>query len=391
MSIAASRFVSDIREELEGGASLSANWNIILRRAARNLLDKVNPSTLLLRRPVYGSLLKDEYAYYMPSEIATPTALYKNDGKRKWTYVPPSVFFANNPVDPQDRFTVKTLNGVKFLYVRHSSTTGKLAVDAMDSTTGVSGTVTPVLNTHDYLEGSGALQATFTDAGLYFEKTLTSAIDISDYLRGSLLIRANIATASKIASITFRLGTDSSNYYEFTTGTDSLLATLIDGWNFLRFDVANATETGTVTDTSINYWRLTVTTDSGQTCVVIVDGVDLYVTAPLYLEGYSERMFIDGTTGEWKTTVDVDADSVNVEEDVAGLLHYEACLLVQGIGEEKKGEFATQLSRKLEEYEDNHPSDEAPLSYSIIPDLNRRTEPHGNESFNEDIFNSNLD
>lgn len=55
---------------------------------------------------------------------------------------------------------------------------------------------------------------------------------------------------SSFTSIEVKLGSDSSNYYSWTITAAQLVTT---GWRFLKLDFDDATETGTVVDTAIDY------------------------------------------------------------------------------------------------------------------------------------------
>lgn len=122
---------------------------------------------------------------------------------------------------------------------------GYEVVDAMDATTGwtASGTNSVTLNTTTFVRATGALNLIKSDTGsaiASMSKTTTSLNFTSKtffafvYLSSGLL--ANL-TAS--ASVVFRFGSDSSNYYQYAIN----LADLHTLWNHLEFSVATATST----------------------------------------------------------------------------------------------------------------------------------------------------
>lgn len=383
MSILASRIISDAKEDFQGGSALSVSWDSLLRRAGRHLLGNINPDNLKLRRDVYGGITRESFVHFMPSEIVKPVALYLNDGDRKWEFQPPHHYFSQIGANESNKFTIASINGVKFLVVRHSEPGSTLVIDEMDDITSMGGTATPAVNSRDYISGGASIQASFTDAGLTLSRTLDEAIDVTEYTRGLVLLPAKLSSAANVASIKLRLLTDVSNYFEVTTTADDIEDYLIQGWNFIRFDVANRTTTGSPTLTNITSWLLTVTADSGQTITVLIDRMTLQKSAPLTLEGYSDKLFIDATTGAAKSDVDSDVDSINIDEELADILHYELCLLVEQAGnkrEDSVGSFSSQLKRAYANYYENHPSEALPLSYNISPDLNRKTEPYGTAS-----------
>lgn len=88
------------------------------------------------------------------------------------------------------------------------------------------------------------------------QTTLTNAsignldiTDVKDTVKFYIFVPTGFNT--NLTSVKFRLGTDSSNYYEWT------LDTLTENdWNSISLSYDDATETGTVTDTNIDYVQL---------------------------------------------------------------------------------------------------------------------------------------
>jgi hypothetical protein len=116
----------------------------------------------------------------------------------------------------------------------------------------------------DYIRGSGSIKwnidaAGGTTAGI--ENTDINEFDITDYLGGhsAVFVWAKINSATDLTNYILRLGTDSSNYYSKTVTTRHDGTAFVAGWNLLRFDLTSLTETGTVTDTSINYGAVYMT------------------------------------------------------------------------------------------------------------------------------------
>jgi hypothetical protein len=374
--ILASRFVSDAKGEFKGGSSLSVNWGSLLRRAARKVLGNINPDTMKLRRAVYGGITKQQFAHFMDPDIKKPVALYKNDGDRKWTFLPPVAFAKDK--DLSNKFTIAYTNGIPFLMVAHDEPGSTLVIDEMENVTGMTGTATPAVNSHDFLSGDAAVQAAFDSTGKTLIRTIDDGpLDLTDYLRGTVFIPVRISTASKLASLTLRLRTDGSNYYQVTTTADDIEDNIVNGWNVLRFDMANRSTTGTPTVTNIVDWMLTITADSGETVTCVIDRMTLQKTAPLWLEGYTDKMFVD-SSGNLSTNCDPSSDSLNIDEEVADILHYELCLLVEQPADSSKdgastSNFAAQLKRAYDNYYENHPSEQLPVSYNITPQMNRET------------------
>lgn len=373
--IAASRFVSDAKGEFKGGSSLSVNWSSLMRRAARKVLGNINPDTMKLTRAVYGGVTRQQFVHFMDPDIKKPVALYKNDGKRKWTYLPPVAFAKDT--EKSNKFTIAYNNGVPFLVVAHDESGTTLVIDNMEDVTGMTGTATPAVNSHDFLSGSAAVQATFDDTGKTLIRTIDDGpLDLTDYLRGTAFVPIRLSSAANIASIKLRLRTDASNYYEVSSASDSINSNLVNGWNFVRFEMAGRSTTGSPTLTNIVSWVLVITTDSGTTATCVIDRMTLQQTAPLWLEGYTDEMFVNAAGTSSVSIDDINTDQVNIDEEVADIFHYELCLLVEQPADASKdgastSAFTAQLKRAYGNYYENHPSEQLPVSYNILPQMNR--------------------
>jgi hypothetical protein len=371
--IEATTIIEDVKQDFEGGNSLSLDWDTIIRRAVENVLDNVRPETLKRRVPIYGGLAQEVYMYYCPADVLIPSDLYTNDGLRKFSYVPPMQFYKqlNN-----NTYTIEYINGARFLVVRHDVTKSSITIDAMEAL-GTKTGGSAALNQHNFLVGSASIEAIFTDAGVTLTDTLASSLDISDHLKGVVLLPSYIPTADNLSSIKVRLISSTGNYYEVTSTADSIGDYFVDGWNIIKFDMANKTTTGSPVSTAITKWEIIGTTTTGTTLTIIFDKFTIQNFVPYYLEYYSDRAYISGSTGAyWQSTIsNANADKINFNRDVAGILHYEICMLVtqsstfDAVDGQASTRFAAQLKRKYLNYNAVHPSSEAPLTYSKSPEI----------------------
>lgn len=381
MPLLASTIIDDVKQDFEGGNSLDINWDIIIRRAVENVMDNCRPETLKRRVPLYGGLSRDLYIYYAPNDVLVPGDLYTNDqlgipteARRKFKYQPSKVFYDTLEFD---KYTIEYINGAQFVVVRHNQESDIKTIDEMNAV-GTKTGGTPTLNEHNYLQGSGAVQATFTAAGVEFKDTIT-AIDITAYLNGIALVPAFFKTgdAIKLSSLQLRLKTSDSAYYSVISTADSISDNIVDGWNLIRFDLANRSTTGSPNSASIVGWSLVGTTTAGNTITIIFDKITLQKFNPFYFEYYSNRPYKSGSTSAlWQSTISyANADSINFNRDLAGVLHYEMCLLVtqaatfDKIDGQATKRFEGQLKRKYDAYWAVHPSSEEPPSYSKSPEI----------------------
>lgn len=371
--IEATTLIDDVKGEFEGGNSLSVSWDTLIRRAVENVLDNCRPETLKRTVPIYGGLAHEVYAYYCPNNVLVPSDLYTNDGTRHWSYVAPKMFHKQQK---NNTYTIEYINGARFIMVRHSLNLGSLTIDAMDAL-GTKTGGSPALNTHNYIMGSGAVEATFTDAGVEFGDDIT-AIDISSYLaNGVVILPMYLTDADKLSSIEIRLKTDDANYYKLVSTSDSIGDYFVNGWNMVKFQMASKTTVLSPDSTNITEWSIIGTTTTGNTLKIIFDKFTIQLFNPYYLEFYSNAPYISGSTGTyWQTTISYsNDDKINFDRDVAGILHYELCMLVvqsstfDNVDSQASRRFEGQLKRKYQAYWETHPSSEAPMSYSKSPEI----------------------
>jgi len=91
----------------------------------------------------------------------------------------------------------------------------------------------------NYSTGTGTLTRTFATSKDFLETDyITLYIYVDDITKLGINFRLNI-------------GQDSSNYYTITKAS----STLVNGWNYVEFDMATATQTGSPTLTDIDYYQ----------------------------------------------------------------------------------------------------------------------------------------
>ena len=122
----------------------------------------------------------------------------------------------------------------------------------------------------DYIQGDGAIRFADTiigvgDSIIGIQNRNLDAFDVSPYLsKGSFFVRGKLDTGdSSINSINLRLGSDSSNYYQFSDSTQNDCSAFQTGWNTLRMDASSKIIVGTPIDTAVNYAAVFWGRDSG--------------------------------------------------------------------------------------------------------------------------------
>lgn len=376
-----SQIIDDVKEEFEGGNSLAVNWDIAIRKGAKTAIRQARPETMKRTVPIYGGLADNISAYYCPDDVLVPSKIFSNNAYNnnritKYLYRSPKSFFEK---EEYNTFTIDYINGVRFIYIRHSQAITSLTVDEMEAV-GTKTGGSPTLNSHNYILGSYSIEATFTDAGVEFGDDCD--LDITDYLKGVAILPAYISDATKLSSIEIRFKTDDSNYYSISSTADSIGNYITNGWNMIKFEMQNLSTTGAPDSADINEWSIIGTTTTGNSITIQFDKFTLQKSNPFYFEYYSSAPFVSGSTGAlWQSTVNESTnDKVNFNDDMEDILHYEVCMKIiqsstfENVDGQASTRFTAQLQRAYDAYWEDHPSTEQPISYNIGAEVSKGDE-----------------
>jgi hypothetical protein len=181
---------------------------------------------------------------------------------------------------PEFAFTIERKDGNAYAVVNLQGNYVAQQLASFDSVTGDGGTWTAdnvtsdALNVttdiNEYSAGSGSInfdidvsQSGNNLAALY--NTGVSTQDLTDYNgTGILILDVYIPDATYTSSVTLRWGNDASNYFSATVTTDATGNTLAAGWNTVAVEWEDATETGTVDVTAIDYYYVAINYAAGQ-------------------------------------------------------------------------------------------------------------------------------
>lgn len=145
-----------------------------------------------------------------------------------------------------------------------------------------------------------AIRGTFA---VSFDITVASSGNNDALLSNAVLGAVNITTAkgyvsfwlyvpaafnTNLTDVKFRLGTDSSNYYEWT-----LSALTVASNNFVKLLFSDATTTGTVTDSNINYLRLAVNYTASYTDKLGIKIDSIYCSSATSTKAISSYMYFE--------------------------------------------------------------------------------------------------
>ena len=363
----------EIQDKFEGGTSFSIDWSDLFHEAARITNQNINPRSTKRRVPVYGGLSTELPILTCPTDISVPAALYvgaQSLGGRVFKYQPPKAFFTSADYEC---FTIDYINGIPFIMVR-TANGQTLTLDSFLEPATFSG-VTLSTTVRSFIYGSNALFGTFTDTAFTITKTLPAPQNLADYGRGVALVPFYAQDVTKVASVTLRLRTDATNFFQVTSTQDSIGDTFINGWNLARFDLANKTiGGGSPVISNIGSFSVLIPQTAGQSQAITLDKITLHQTTDASFEYYSTKIF-KNAAGEFLDKPIDDADTVELLDEEMDIFIYEVCRLViqnatyDSIDSKQSQRFDQELQRKYELYNDRHPSSEMPLQYNISSDI----------------------
>lgn len=216
----------------------------------------------------------------------------------------------------------------------------------------------------DFVKGSACLNWDIgsggdTTAGIY-NSGLTS-IDISEFLMGgSIFVWVYIQDTDDITNFILRIGSSSSNYYYMTETTTNEGTSFTTGWNLLRFDLVDKTETGTVDDEDCTYCAIYMTKDAGKVSETDYrfDNIVLRRGEKYAIIYYSKYSWQSNAAVYLENSTD-DTDYLNVDTDEMNLIELKAAELGERYlrNQGEANNFRTLFMTDLGKYVLNTPSE----------------------------------
>lgn len=337
--------ISDLKDRINSKVHNSINKIVdvdsLIIEAGNNLLLAVDSPALIRSTQLTNGLYDAVYSYAAPADLKedkiislipqdplnqTPAQNYNQTYSKEL-----DLRKELGTLSIDDNSTVRTLKAVGI-----GLRAGVTVNDANSLTT--NGTwsagdnaINLAIDTINYVSGNASLKFDISASGstAYLENSTMQAVDLTNYVNtGSAFVYVYIPSTSIITSVNLRWGNDSSNYYSATATTTQDNTAFIAGWNLLRFDWAGATETGTVTDTAVDYLRVTFNYTGTATTSCRVDNIVFRLPAIYNLKYYSNYLY-RSTAGTWleKPTASDDSDIINTDTTGFNMLVAECALL----------------------------------------------------------------
>lgn len=223
--------------------------------------------------------------------------------------------------------TFDSLNGTDLIRIVSTYPYPRLVVDPMTDDSGwtASGSASGLtLDQNIFYQESASLRFNVTGSSTGILTKSTSAVDFTKYVGsgvGFLAVRTPSSTS--LTSITLRLGSDASNYYEVTATSAFLGAFSTGNWLLIPFDFAAAATVGTPVVTALDYTQVRVNHTASMTSFY-VGGLWVSLPAPSTLIYETASIFKDSTTGTISPTITND-DTVIILSDPAYAIYEQEC------------------------------------------------------------------
>lgn len=268
------RNVAQLKEDvtgLLGGTNLSnvTYLDNALSRAARHVAQMVDAPEATGREPI--TLYSNVYYYNAPTNIfGTAVNLIRPQGNvnsinMEAVKVPIDVFTRGKFQLPGGyMLDLEYDKGEGIIGISSNIPLPQLALSSQGEATAwsVSGTAsTPIVDNVNYFQAPASIRFNLTGAGTGVLESTIEATDASIMEGvGVCFVAIQTPSATNLTNIAIRIGSDSSNYVSVTETEGFLGAWQADQWLLVAFDLATASETGTVDWSAITYLQNRITT-----------------------------------------------------------------------------------------------------------------------------------
>lgn len=347
--------ISDLDQEFEGmfhGTSLNQIQNKYgaYNRAARRLLGDVDPQETTVVSQ-FGKLYDGVYDYPMAVDVKGnkiidlfPQANRLPSDVIGQTYN--QAFDRNKSVSLVPDFTPRYANGFRTIRVNATGLNTGIQINNANAYNSnglwVAGSNVNTVGTNNLYytdNSSGSVSFNLAQTGVagtvaIISNATMSAVDLTNhYNNADEFFNLYLPNAAGITSVSFRIGSSASNYYQSPSLTvDQMNNAFQNGWNYLKSALNGFTTVGTPVITAINYLQVSITYDGTLQTQVLLNQFWSRLGVIFNQEYYSKYLFRDATTGIFKEKATADTDFVNLDTDgVNGLLFATFGMMVQQV------------------------------------------------------------
>lgn len=295
----------------------------VFNRAAHRLIADAHLHTLVRESVLPSQVHESITAYTIPSDAGKSRIidLYENTNGRadSFTNVNWSTFNRNKA---NYSMNVTRVNGTDFLNMKYPKSKQATAIGISSYNTDgewiSSSNISDI--TRDtllpYYAGSCMKFTIDAASPSEIQNTTIGTKDLSDYEdEGFFFVPVYMPSASSFTSVTFKIGSSSSDYWTATATTDFNGNAFVDGWNLVAFDWASMTETGTPVVTGIDYAAVGFVTTGSQIQNVRLDNIIVSIGKYFKLRYYS-NYFFQNSSGAWIENATSNNDVLMVDNTV---------------------------------------------------------------------------
>lgn len=349
-----SQTVSEVKDNLTGmlhGGTLNKVRNIeyALQRAAITLLTKIDPVDTIRTVPLTSTVHDDVYNYALPSYFKKIIDLIPQDNRHLLDMAVrrPAWRFDLQKAIKNKVVSIEGDAGAKIIRINWRSRQGKVLSTLND--TDDNGTWSAVAtasglaqDTIFKVSGSGSVKFDLAATGDGIQNTTLLAVDLTDedevadiflwfYLKNS-------TDLANFNSVTLRWGNDlTTNYWTAVAQTTQADGSAFKvGWNLVRFYWNTATETGTVTPSTVDSCRITFSIDAAISDIR-VDNIVFSIGRNFDLKLYSKYIF-QNSAGTLIARPTSDDDTVLLDDDAMQIYLLEA---LKACAQQVEGEDST--------------------------------------------------
>lgn len=301
------------------------NFESMCERAANTMLLKVKPLEMMFVAEIPQAIHDQVYDYTVPSYFGSVVDIYPVDNRQSLddaSRIYAETFDRRKGIDAK-KISIESKQGVKFMRINWP-VHAPVVVNTMDSLTAngawslVTGASNLRLDTQRMISGSASIEFDLDITGGGLQNTTMTALDLSNQDgEGDFFAWLYLPSATNLTSVNATWGNDLSlNYWTSVAQTSNFDGSAFAvGWNLVSFPWSSATETGTVDDTRIDSFKITLAT-TGAIANVRADNITVSNGRYFNLKGYSKYLFQD-TNGDWEAQprTDNDSDLVMLDAD----------------------------------------------------------------------------
>jgi hypothetical protein len=333
---------NDVSRKLHGTTldRLSGSFYDIAYEAARETLSRIDPQETKRKSALTNAVYNSVYSYPLPADIKgdkfisiLPQVGARSRNNLRQVY---GEHFELYKDDIKGIADVEYSNGNKILKLAINGGKAGKTLHTGDSiasngTWAASGDASGL--TEDKLNkyaGSKSLRFNLDasgSAGVLTNSTFT-AVDCSDEEdTGAVFMPVFLSTAANVTSVQLKWGSDASNYWSVTTTTTNEGLSFQDGWNLLRFDWEDATETGSPVASAVDYLEATLNYNGTATPNCRIDNIVVRLGEIYDIHYYSKNIF-KNAAGTWIEKPTADTDTINLDTDSYNIFLYQLMVIV---------------------------------------------------------------